>query len=256
MNILALTDLRGQIQYVERLGDVCRNAGVDAVVFVGNVADGGARLAEWQAARAEARRPDYAKPAVQAQEHKDIQLYAQFYQLLGALKLPVYVVPGHLDAPERIFLQASLDRETIAPEIALVHRSFAFAGRNFVVAGFGGRLTDGERETTWVLEYPAWEAEFSFDFLNRLDQDRIMLFHTPPTGTELDLQQDRHIGAPVVNTLIKAYHPKLVVCGHALDGQGKAWIGSSLVVNPGPLAEGYYALIDLRDEKVYFGDVR
>jgi hypothetical protein len=46
-----------------------------------------------------------------------------------------------------------------------------------------------------------------------------------------------------------------VFCGEALDGQGKAMIGS-LVVNSGPLAEGYYAVLDTREKQVYFGDVR
>jgi Icc-related predicted phosphoesterase len=256
VNILALTDLRGQIQYAERLSEVCQNAAVEAVVFTGNIVSGGARVGEWLAAHSKGLRPDYAKPAVQEQEHADVRLYAQFLEILGALNLPCYIVPGQLDAPERIVLQACLNYEVVAPTLAMVHRSFALLGRNFVVAGFGGRLTEDKREAVWVIEYPSWEAEFSFDFLQRLDQDRILLFHTPPVGTDLDLHRGKHVGAPVVNTLIKAYHPRIVFCGEALDGQGKAMIGTSLVVNPGPLAEGYYAVLDTREKKVYFGDVR
>jgi len=256
VNILALTDLRGQIQYVERLAEVCREAAVEAVVFTGNVADGGARVAEWVGAHSKGLRPDYAKPEVRDQEHADVQLYNRFLDILGALNLPGYIVPGQLDAPERVFLQASVNHEVVAPTLALVHRSFAPLGRNFMVAGFGGRLTAEKRETVWAVEYPFWEAEFGFDFLHRLDQDRILLFHTPPADTELDLHRGKHIGAAVVNTLIKAYHPKFVFCGEALDGQGKTLIGSSLVVNPGPLSEGYYAILDTREKKVYFGDVR
>jgi hypothetical protein len=140
--------------------------------------------------------------------------------------------------------------------VALVHRSFARLGRNFVVAGFGGRLTEDKREALWLIEYPYWEAEFSFDFLQRMDQDRMLLFSTPPAGTDLDLHRGQHIGVQVVNSLIKAYHPHFVFCGEALDGQGKAMIGTSLVVNPGPLSEGYYAILDTGEKKVYFGDVR
>ncbi len=256
VNILALTDLRGQIQYVERLPEVCQSAAVEAVVFTGNIVDGGARVAEWVGALREGRRPDYTKPAVQEQERADVRLYARFLKSLGALNLPCYIVPGQLDAPERLFLQASLSHEVVAPALALVHHSFAPLGRNFVVAGFGGRLIEDKREALWAVEYPYWEAEFGLDFLNRLDQDRILLFHTPPAGTDLDLRLGKHIGAPIVNTLIKAYHPHFVFCGEALDGQGKATIGSTLVVNPGPLAEGYYAILDTREKKVYFGDVR
>jgi Icc-related predicted phosphoesterase len=256
MNILTLTDLRGEIQYAERLAEVCRNAAVEAIVFTGNIASGGARVAEWVTALSKGLRPDYAKPEVRDQEHADVRLYARFLDILGALNLPCYIVPGQLDAPERIFLQASLNHEVVAPTLALVHRSFAPLGSNFVVAGFGGRLTEEKRESVWTVEYPFWEAELGFDFLNRLDQDRLLLFHTPPAGTDLDLHRGKHIGAQVVNTLIKAYHPHFVFCGEALDGQGKTLIGSSLVVNPGPLAEGYYAVLDTREKEVYFGDLR
>jgi len=256
MNILALTDLRGQVQYTDRLSEVCQDAAVEAVVFTGNISNGGARVAEWVAALSKGLRPDYAKPEVQEQEQTDVHLYVRFLAILGALNLPCYIVPGQLDAPERIFLQASLNHEIVAPTLALVHRSFAPLGGNFVVAGFGGRLTEEKREAVWAIEYPSWEAEFSFDFLRRLDQDSILLFHTPPAGTDLDLHRGKHIGAHVVNTVIKAYHPHFVFCGEALDGQGKAMIGSSLVVNPGPLAEGYYAVLDTRKKEVYFGDLR
>lgn len=44
MNILALTDLRGQIHHAERLPEVCRNAAVHAVMFMGNVVAGEARF--------------------------------------------------------------------------------------------------------------------------------------------------------------------------------------------------------------------
>lgn len=256
MNILALTDLRGQIQYAERLPAVCRNAAVQAVVFTGNIVDGGARMAEWENARREGLHPDLAKPAVQAQEQADQRLYTRFLAILGALNCPSYIVPGHLDAPERSFLQASLHYGVVAPTVALVHRSFALMGRHFVVAGFGGRLTADKRETVWTIEYPFWEADLSFDFPRRVDQQRILLFHTPPSGTNLDLQGGKHVGAPVVNAIIKEYHPQIVFCGHALDGQGQTVIGNSLVVNPGPLAEGYYTLLDTQGKQVYFGNVR
>lgn len=255
MNILALTDLRGQIQYAERLASVCRNAAIQAIVFTGNIVDGGARLAAWESAHNTGLAPDYTQPAVQEQEQTDEQLYTRFLAQLGALNLPTYIVPGHLDAPEHSFLHASLNCGVTAPTVALVHRSFAAMGRHFLVAGLGGRLTNDKRETVWTIEYPFWEAALGFDFSHRLDQAHILLFHTPPTGSDLDLDQGQHVGAPVVNALIRAYHPQIACCGHARNGQGKTMLGNSLVVNPGPLAEGDYAVIDTRDKQVYFDNI-
>lgn len=256
MNILALTDLRGRIDYLDRLPDVCRDAQVDLVVFAGNIVAGGARLATWEEGHTRALRLDYEQPAIQAQERADIETYSHFYRVLGQLGVPVCVIPGRLDAPERVYLQATVNRADIAPTIMPVHRGFAPVGRNFVVTGFGGYLTDGRREHMWVLEYPSWEAEFGLHFLRHLEQDRILLTHTPPAGRDLDLDAGRHVGAPAVNTLIKTVNPKFVFCGYALDGQGKALIGDSLVVHPGPLARGCYALVDTRSHEVFFGNVR
>jgi Icc-related predicted phosphoesterase len=256
MVILALTDLRGRRQYLAGLPEVCRNTGAEAVVFAGNVTDGGARLAEWQRAQAEGRAPDRQHAALAVQERADIGLYAEFYEALGRLQRPVCTVPGHLDAPERLYLQTVLNHETIAPHIYLVHRSFAELDSQFVVSGFGGRLTDGARETGFVLEYPAWEAEFALDFLYRLERPRLLVLHTPPRGERVDLEGGRHVGHPSVNTLIKTFAPALAICGHALGGQGREWIGDTLVVNPGPLAEGYYAVVDTRARQVAFGNLR
>jgi Icc-related predicted phosphoesterase len=256
MVILALTDLRGRREYLAGLPEVCRSTGAEAVVFAGNITDGGARLAEWRQARAESRTAHRQNPAAAVQEQTDIALYKAFYDVMGQLQIPVFTVPGHLDAPERLYLQAVLNHETIAPQIYLVHRSFAEIGSSFVVSGFGGLLTDGVRETVFVLEYPAWEAEFAFDFLYRLERPRIMVFHTPPQAEKVDLEDNRHVGHPIVNTLIKTFAPTFAFCGHALDGRGQKIIGDTLVINPGPMALGDYAVLDTRMHDVFFGNLR
>jgi hypothetical protein len=49
------------------------------------------------------------------------------------------------------------------------------------------------------------------------------------------------VGAPVA------------VCGYAHEGQGKDDIDGTIVVNPGPLAQGCYAIIDPLRTAVQFG---
>ncbi|RMF58483.1 MAG: metallophosphoesterase, partial [Calditrichaeota bacterium] len=184
----------------------------------------------------------------------DARTFTNFFQLLARLKKPSYIVPGPNDAPERFFLQAAFNREFVTPEIYMVHRSFAPLGRNFVVAGFGGTITDDWREHQMFLMYPGWEAEFSLDFLRHLDQEKILLFHTPPAETiETDSSKQ---GSETISYLIKTHNPQLVICSREDGQKGKLWIGDSLVVAPAPLKEGYYAVIDTRERVVEFGDLR
>jgi len=54
--------------------------------------------------------------------------------------------------------------------------------------------------------------------------------------------------------LIKTFNPEVAVVG--LAGRGHEKIGDTLVVNPGPMYEGYFAVIDVQDKKVEYGDLR
>lgn len=72
----------------------------------------------------------------------------------------------------------------------------------------------------------------------------MLLVHTPPQGRFVSCEDGRQVGRRAVNDLIEALGVRLVVCGHAHDGQGQERIGPALVVNPGPLSEGRYAIVD------------
>jgi len=54
------------------------------------------------------------------------------------------------------------------------------------------------------------------------------------------------------NESIKKYSPRLVLCGHMHEYQGKKMLGKSLVVNPGDAERGRAAIIDYPSLKVKF----
>ena len=56
-----------------------------------------------------------------------------------------------------------------------------------------------------------------------------------------------------MNRLIADVGAPVAVCGYAHEGQGKDEIDGAVVVNPGPLADGCYAIIDLLQDTVKFG---
>ncbi|MDQ7053873.1 MAG: metallophosphoesterase [candidate division KSB1 bacterium] len=184
----------------------------------------------------------------------DVESLKTFFILLSKLNRPTFIVPGKHDAPERFFLQAVFHHEYISPNIFMVHCSFAPLGRNYIVAGFGGEITDDHRGHEMFLMYPGWEAEFSLDFLRHLAQDKILLFHTPPK--EKFEPAIEEAGSDIISDILKTYDPHVVVCTRESRQKGKMRIGNTLVVAPAPLQEGYYAVIDTQEGSVEFGDLR
>ncbi len=74
---------------------------------------------------------------------------------------------------------------------------------------------------------------------------RVMICHTPPYDTRLDrLRNGTPVGSPAVRAFIERRSPDVAVVGHIHEGRGTQRLGSTLVLNPGPLREGGYVLID------------
>lgn len=254
MKVLAIGDLREEFAYLDRVEEVVRNARLQGVLFTGNILGAEARQAEWERARAEGRKAQLDHPEVVRARRDDAESVTRFFRSLDRLGIPVFVVPGRNDAPERFFLQAASNSEVVDPHIRMVHRSFAPLGRGFVVAGFGGEITANERDHEFFLRYPRWEAEFSLDFLRHLEQVKILLTHTPPAASFGE--EGKGDGHEAISHILKSYNPHVAVCSRASGEKCKVVVGKTLVVSPGHLANGDYAIIDLEEKSVAFGDLR
>lgn len=74
----------------------------------------------------------------------------------------------------------------------------------------------------------------------------ILISHYPPYGTDVDKSFiGTHIGSKLVRFLVEKYKPILVLCGHVHEARGTCKLNSTIIVNPGPLKRGYYALIEV-----------
>jgi len=94
------------------------------------------------------------------------------------------------------------------------------------------------------------------EFLNKFKNRSIVLSHHPPRASTVDITWSKvHAGIPEFTDLIKNFHPRLWLCGHIHEGRGYEYINSTLIVNPGPLAFGYYAIIDLDKNSVILGEL-
>lgn len=78
---------------------------------------------------------------------------------------------------------------------------------------------------------------------------KIFVPHAPPYGTRLDIiHSGIHVGSAAVRDFVEEHEPDLVVCGHIHEARGIDSIGTSLIVNCGPLFRGSYAVITTEPE--------
>jgi uncharacterized protein len=164
---------------------------------------------------------------------------------LAALPCPVAVVPGEEDAPEHRVLPILASQEWTEHHLYCVHGMHAVV-RELAIAGFGGAIVERDRETETALRDPSWEAKYRLAFLTQLDQPLLVLaFHHPPAQVRtVDLVDGVHAGSEAVTELIGTWNPRVAVVAGA--SPATETYADTVVVSPGRLDRGEYALVDTR----------
>ncbi len=158
---------------------------------------------------------------------------------------PIAAVAGNCDPPEVL---AWLD----AAGILLESRVRTVGG--VLVAGVGGGLrhngtTPFERSEASFGK--AFKMAFrEFDEPGCAGLPLVGLTHTPPFGADADIRHHRHIGSKDIFEQLVDRGALAWVCGHIHEARSVSELVSTLVVNPGPAAEGCHAILDIaRDMK-------
>ena len=213
MKIIALPDLHGGIEYLARIG--AELSAVDVVLLVGDSVNGD--------------RADGAAAVVEAMRRFNRNILA---------------VPGNW---EKDRVEAYLTHEGIN-----LHRCHVVYGQ-IAFAGVGASLKSliatpneiTEREfTSYLHEAVGGLAPGS---------EWILVCHQPPYQTVCDRTwPEVHVGSKAVRAFIEKTQPAICFTGHIHEAVGIDWIGSTQVVNPGPLWQGHYAYaeIDSRSSRV------
>jgi Icc-related predicted phosphoesterase len=172
--------------------------------------------------------------------------YRTLFRALGATQRHAFWVPGPRDAPLEGYLHEAANIEVVHPFLHGVHGTAALAPGHVLFAGLGGEVVDDpatSREELDALRYPGWEAEYRLKIVREFDEHPLVaLFATPPAhkghGTP---------GSEVVAELIATHRARLAVCGGPRLSET---IGRTLVVAPGSLREGHYAVADMHERSV------
>lgn len=206
MRLLLLTDIHGDVEKLEKIVDKEK---YEAVLCAGDLSD----ASEFD---------DY-----EAQLGEVLDVFEQQGKMTKA-------VPGNMDPEEKCVRELIQRRMNIHKKIA----SF----EDFEAVGFGGGITPFgtpfEPEGSKIKN--AVETLYS-----RMKSDRRFgVIHQPPADTTLDVADGEHVGSVEVRELIEEKDFELVLTGHIHESRGRQVIEDTLVVNPGPVMEGYYAVVD------------
>ncbi|MEA2271257.1 MAG: uncharacterized protein QOC64_3867 [Solirubrobacteraceae bacterium] len=173
--------------------------------------------------------------------------YRTVFRALGKGGRPAYWVPGPKDAPVGEYLREAHNIEIVFPFLHGVHGTASVSPDQHVIfAGYGGEVDDepnAPRDEVQRLHYPRWEAEYRLKLLREFPElQLVLLFATHPAhkghGTP---------GSEALAELIATFRARLVVCG---GDRGTEMLGRTLVVSPGSLADGHFAVADLLEQEV------
>jgi Icc-related predicted phosphoesterase len=210
MKLLVTSDLHGNLDVLDKMDKQFAEA--DAVLFAGDFA--------------QFKKPETGLPALEKFCKKHDTIFA---------------VIGNCDEPE---LLESLEDKDISVEGSLVfHEGLAFAG-----SGGGSKFTG-------TTPNERTEEELVSDLAIVADQDKensipldnlILIIHNPPKDTKCDMiENGAHVGSQQLRDFIQTTKPIAVVTGHIHESAGIDKIGDTVVINPGPLAEGKYAWLEV-----------
>ncbi|ASJ12323.1 metallophosphoesterase [Thermococcus thioreducens] len=162
--------------------------------------------------------------------------------LLG-LDIPVFAVHGNCDGRDVPELLSELG-------INAHSRRVEVGGAGIVGIG-GSNITPFH--TVWEMTEDDIRKILERNYL----QGDVILSHVPPHRTVADrVHFGHHVGSRALRAFIEEKQPPLVVCGHIHEGRGVDRVGETVVVNPGPLFRGHYAVIEFDENEKKVKDVR
>ena len=80
---------------------------------------------------------------------------------------------------------------------------------------------------------------------------QVLVSHNPPKDTACDvIPGNVHVGSSAVREFLEEAQPDVCLCGHIHEARAVDRVGRTVVINPGNLAAGGYALLRCQDGKL------
>ncbi|MDY6773839.1 MAG: metallophosphoesterase family protein [Candidatus Nanohaloarchaea archaeon] len=211
MKVLALSDIHGAIGELENI--LNKEDDYDLILLLGDITD--------------TSEDDYLGTAREAIE------------LAGEGGRFVKAVPGNMDNEDVL--------EILIENRVNLHKNI-FSLQDYDFVGFGGGRTPPGVETPFEPE-DGERGEVLEQLIQRTKSDhRAVVSHEPPKETAADVASGEHVGSDSLRKLIGEEEIDLVLCGHIHESRTVDEVEGTTVVNPGPVKEGRYAVLELEDE--------
>jgi hypothetical protein len=222
INLLVISDAHGKVEYIDLiLATEKRESSVDAIIFCGDIAP-------------------YRNP------YKTKELLIQLTETVKKYGIQkVFAVPGNIDIESHYN-----EVEDLHDVFVNLHeRGYLFQG--YYLAGLGGSTITPFNS---LLEYAENVIEQKLEkVLSSLPPGTkaIIVTHVPPFNTQCDkAYTGEHIGSKALRKVIEEYKPLLALSGHVHESRCVERVEETLVVNPGPVSRGYYAVVSVSEKGV------
>ena len=207
MKFLAISDLHGNLEVLDKMDEIFKQA--DGVIFAGDFAKFGSE--------------ETGLPALEK---------------LCSKHDTIFSVIGNCDNPS--FIDETENHDISVEKQLVMYEGLAFAGSGGG-SKFTGTTPNEKSEEELMADFKIITEQGEHEWSNL-----IAVSHNPPKNTECDkVSANVHVGSQLFTQFIEQYKPLAVVTGHIHESAGICKVGSTTVINPGPLLEGKYAWLEV-----------
>ncbi len=246
MRIITATDFLGKKRFLKPLQQVVRKTEPDVFLFTGGICRGEAHVKEIEEATESEREPKKTKDSLIEERKKKNEDIVQFIDFLKTLDIPCLIIPGRTDSPVPMY-DNLLSEHLVHPKLHFIHLKYVQIG-GFLFSGCGGFIAD-DNESYFEYRIDKESVRNSMENLKSFGQEKILLFHTPFETTSED---GTIFGSQCVSEIIEYLKPKMLFYGMTPPENRMKIIDDCVTVNPGPLAEGDYAVVNTKTMNVEF----
>lgn len=163
-----------------------------------------------------------------------------FLKELKTIHKNVYSVLGNCDEPSFI---EELIKNNINVQASKQHF------KEFTIMGSGGAS-----KFTGATPNERTDEDLAKDITNSYEKNEcenlIIITHNPPHGVKVDKVAPLiHVGSKLIRKFIENAQPIIAISGHIHEAYGIDAIGKTVIVNPGALCNGRYAIAEITKEK-------
>lgn len=277
MKILVVGDFHGK--FPENIKNIARSKDIELIISLGDYANADKIrkiiFKNW------INKPWYevvGKKRAKVMSKESFDSGLKILNQLNNLGKPVYLIWGNADFYKE---RGTTKKSSLIPgfyedkikelnNLNLIEKKM-ISLKEFNMAGFGGYVDSTEYIKNSIdknkKEQKIRFRRYKHDELNlknlfkglKLKNNLIFAIHSPPlkvfdkvTFYKNSPMYGKHLGWKPYNDVIKKYSPKLVLCGHMHEHQGKQKVGKSLIVSVGHGEKGKAAIVDWPSLKVRF----